>query len=235
MADSAGKGILIVAVCHGLAQLEARWDSSGARAIWDTAGIKVILGGVSDPDTLDGLSRLCGEIELRTHSRAHDEYGRRGHTVTDQPVQVLPPELLRMLPEWRALVVRGNLSPVVIGLRMAWRRLDYQSARHTAVVPRRPLEAAVGGRARPPRLRTDVEEEPGSLALDGESCVGDEPDRQPVAADEVPTEGNVGRPDAGSGGRTADDAPPLPPELRDGTVPRPRRPWEAPADNGNRR
>jgi len=60
MADSAGKGILIVAVCHGLAQLEARWHSSGARAIWDTAGIKVILGGVSDPDTLDRLSRLCG-------------------------------------------------------------------------------------------------------------------------------------------------------------------------------
>src|SRR5436305_6508498 len=69
MADSAGKGILIVAVCHGLAQLEARWDSAGARAIWDTAGIKVILGGVTDPDTLDRLSRLCGEIRLRTHSR----------------------------------------------------------------------------------------------------------------------------------------------------------------------
>ena len=36
MADSAGKGIVIVAVCHGLAQLEARWDKPGARAIWDT-------------------------------------------------------------------------------------------------------------------------------------------------------------------------------------------------------
>src|SRR5215510_722107 len=42
MADS-GEGILIIAVCHGLAQLEARWHHSGARAIWGTAGIKVIL------------------------------------------------------------------------------------------------------------------------------------------------------------------------------------------------
>jgi type IV secretory pathway TraG/TraD family ATPase VirD4 len=67
MADSAGKGILIVAVCHGLAQLEARCHSPGARTIWDTAGIKVILGVVSDPDTLDRLSRLCGEIDLRRH------------------------------------------------------------------------------------------------------------------------------------------------------------------------
>ena len=80
MADSAGKGILIVAVCHGLAQLEARWDKAGARAIWDTAGIKVILGGVSDPDTLDRLSRLCGEIALRTHSRTRTEDGRRART-----------------------------------------------------------------------------------------------------------------------------------------------------------
>jgi type IV secretion system protein VirD4 len=129
MADSAGKGILIVAVCHGLAQLEARWDSPGARAIWDTAGIKVILGGVTDPDTLERLSCLCGEIRLRTHSRTRDEYGRRGHTVSYEPARVLPPELLRTLPEWRALVVRGNLSPVVVRLRMAWQRLDYRRAR----------------------------------------------------------------------------------------------------------
>jgi type IV secretory pathway TraG/TraD family ATPase VirD4 len=99
MADSAGKGILIVAVCHGLAQLEARWDKAGARAIWDTAGIKVILGGVSDPDTLDRLSRLCGEIALRTHSRTRTEDGRRARTCHYQHVRVLPPELLRTLPQ----------------------------------------------------------------------------------------------------------------------------------------
>ena len=135
MADSAGKGILIVAVCHGLAQLEARWDSAGARAIWDTAGIKVILGGVADPDTLDRLSRLCGEISLRTHSRSWYDDGRRARTVTYQPVRVLPPELLRSLPEWRALVIRGNLSPVVVRLRMAWRRQDYRHARRASWAP----------------------------------------------------------------------------------------------------
>ena len=93
MADSAGKGILIVAVCHGLAQLEARWHPAGAQAIWDTAGIKVILGGVSDPDTLDHLSRLCGDIAQRTRNRTIDHNGRRGHTITYEPVRVLPPEL----------------------------------------------------------------------------------------------------------------------------------------------
>ena len=137
MADSAGKGILIVAVCHGLAQLEARWDSAGARAIWDTAGIKVILGGVTDPDTLDRLSRLCGEVALRTHARTRDEDGGRGHTVTYQPVRVLPPELLRTLPEWRALVLAatcprsssgcgwpGGGGTTATPARMDWRPAD---------------------------------------------------------------------------------------------------------------
>lgn len=80
MADSAGKGIQIIAICHGLAQLEGRWDTHGAQAIWDTAGIKVILGGVTDADTLEELSRLCGEIDLRTPSRTIDDYGRRART-----------------------------------------------------------------------------------------------------------------------------------------------------------
>ena len=129
MADSAGKGILIVAVCHGLAQLEARWDKAGAQAIWDTAGIKVILGGASDPDTLDRLSRLCGDIALRTHSRTRTEDGRRARTRQYQHVRVLPPELWRTWPEWRALVLRTNLSPVIVRLRMAWRRHDYHRTR----------------------------------------------------------------------------------------------------------
>jgi type IV secretory pathway TraG/TraD family ATPase VirD4 len=142
MADSAGKGIMITAICHGLAQLEGRWDTHGAQAIWDTAGVKIILGGVTDADTLEDISRLCGEIDLRVHSHTIDDYGRRARTWTYQTARVLPPELLRMLPERRALVVRGNLSPVIIRLRMAWRRHDYRRARRTTLLPQLSLALA---------------------------------------------------------------------------------------------
>src|SRR5260370_15775292 len=111
MADSAGKGILIVAVWHGLAQLEARWHSSGARAIWDTAGIKVILGGVGDPDTLDRLSRLCGEGALLTYARTLGEDGPPARTLTYQPGRVLPPQLRRSPPQCPAHVPPGHLAP----------------------------------------------------------------------------------------------------------------------------
>jgi type IV secretory pathway TraG/TraD family ATPase VirD4 len=238
MADSAGKGILIVAVCHGLAQLEARWDSAGARAIWDTAGIKVILGGVTDPDTLERLSLLCGEIQLRTHSRTRDDYGRHGHTVSYEPTRVLPPELLRTLPEWRALVVRGNLSPVVVRLRMAWQRPGYRRARRHSRAPRgpRPVAAAdtlplrqtapsMAGELTPPPTngrRGSARPEPQPADVKAElSAQWD--DRRPHTAPRW-----MPRPDA---------APPAPPEMAppadDHPPARPRRPWDPPTNARN--
>ena len=215
MADSAGKGILIVAVCHGLAQLQARWDKSGAQAIWDTAGIKVILGGVTDADTLDGLSRLCGEVALRTHARTRDEHGRQGHTVSYKHVRVLPPELLRMLPEWRALVLRTNLSPVIVRLRMAWRRRDYRRARQMDMAPEQRI----------PVSAVDQPESP--------SQHPDEAELQPWTPDELAAPRTDPRPQSAPHGKDAKDAPPLPPSLGKNTVPRPRRPWDAPIDSGN--
>ena len=119
LSDSAGKGVLITAVCHSTSQLEQRWGKHGAATVWATCGTKVLLGGISDPDTLERTSKLCGNV---------------GHGVDREPV--VPPELLRMLPTWRALVVRMNLHPVVVKVRPAWRRLAFRLGRHPLPVPR---------------------------------------------------------------------------------------------------
>jgi type IV secretion system protein VirD4 len=234
MADSAGKGILIVAVCHGLAQLEARWDSAGAHAIWDTAGIKVILGGVSDADTLEGLSRLCGEIALRTHTRTVTEDGRRARATIYQPARVLPPELLRTLPEWRALVVRGNLSPVVIRLRMAWRRRDYRHARQTGLAPRRQMAARAYARPEVPGPRPLKPRQAGPQSTDRQSWFPEQPETRPASDDDLRTPPTVPQPRPAPDRQNPQDAPPL---LLPGNGhgPRPRRPWDAPDDSGDRR
>jgi type IV secretory pathway TraG/TraD family ATPase VirD4 len=233
MADSAGKGILIIAVCHGLAQLEARWDKSGAQAIWDTAGIKVILGGVTDADTLDALSRLCGEVALRTRARTRYEDGRQGQTVSYKSVRVLPPELLRTLPEWRALVLRTNLSPVIVRLRMAWRRRDYQRAKQIHMAPELQIPVSVADQPEPPWPGPGIDPEPTALAADRESQHPDEAELQPVTPDELTARRIERRPPSTSNGRNAQDAPPLPLPPGDGTIPRPRRPWDPPIDSGD--
>jgi hypothetical protein len=118
LADSAGKGVLITAVAHGVSQLAERWGENGAKTVWATCGTKIILGGVSDADTLKEISDLCGTVA------AGDG---------DKLLPVVPPELVRGLPDWRALVLRMNLNPVVVKVRPGWKRLGCRFGRRVPV------------------------------------------------------------------------------------------------------
>ena len=109
LADSAGKGILIDAVAHSTSQLAERWGEHGARTIWALSGVKILLPGISDPDTLEDVSRLAGSVTA-------------GGRDDNSSAQIIPVDLLRQLPDWRAVVLRMNLSPVIVKFRPAWRR-----------------------------------------------------------------------------------------------------------------
>jgi type IV secretion system protein VirD4 len=118
LADSGGKGIQIITVAHGEAQLRSRWGNDGARVILDTSGAKIWLPGVSDPATLEAASKLCGTTALKEHGE--DRHTRH---------PVMTPEMIRQLPDGCALVVRGGLSPVIARLPMAWKDPAYKNAR----------------------------------------------------------------------------------------------------------
>jgi type IV secretion system protein VirD4 len=115
LADSAGKGIQVAAVVHSVGQLRDKYGEHGADTVWSTAGTKIFLPGIHDPDTLDDISRLCGEAGTG-----------------DSKQRVMPPELLTRLPDWRALVLSVNRSPVVIKFRPSWRRLAVRAGRAPA-------------------------------------------------------------------------------------------------------
>ena len=154
LSDSAGKGVLIEAVCHSKSQLEQRWGKHGADTVWACSGTKILLGAISDPDTLEAASKLCGTA-----------------AAADGKEPVIPPELLRMLPDWRALIIRMNLSPVVVKVRPAWRRLPYRLGRHPLPVPRLyPADAApwlAGDPAPVPAAANGHGGKPGPLAKVG--------------------------------------------------------------------
>jgi type IV secretion system protein VirD4 len=127
LADSGGKGIQIITVAHGEAQLRSRWGTDGARIIMDTSGAKIWLPGISDTNTLDAASALCGTTpmkETRTvfehHRDQHDPYARH---------PIMTPDMIRQLPARYALIVRGGMSPVIARLPMAWTDAAYKRAR----------------------------------------------------------------------------------------------------------
>jgi hypothetical protein len=121
LADSAGKGIQVVAVVHSTGQLREKYGEFGFQTVWSTSGTKLFLPGIHDPQTLEDVSKLCGSA-----------------SVGDKAERVVPPELLRMLPDWTCLALRTNLSPVAVRFRPAWKRLDHRRR----PVPQVPAPAA---------------------------------------------------------------------------------------------
>ena len=119
LADSGGKGIQIITVAHGEAQLRTRWGRDGARVIMDTSGAKIWLPGISDPAALDTASALCGTAALREHGE--DRHTRH---------PVVAPDMIRQLPAGFALVIRGSYASVVARLPMCWNDRAYRRARH---------------------------------------------------------------------------------------------------------
>jgi type IV secretion system protein VirD4 len=106
LADSAGKGITFVTVAHSLAKLEERYGEEGGANIWAISGVKMLLRGITEPRTLEDVSRVCGTLG--------DE--------DDDRVRIVPPDVLRRLPKHNALVVNMDLSPVVVRVSRAWKR-----------------------------------------------------------------------------------------------------------------
>ncbi len=117
-ADSGGKGIQLVSVAHGEAQLAGRWHEHGKQVILDTAGAKIVLPGVTDTGTLDTVSRLAGQVP-------YSERGSDAETRHD----VLTPDMIRRLPPGFGLIIRGGNAPVIAKLARGWRERDYRRAR----------------------------------------------------------------------------------------------------------
>ena len=68
LADSAGKGVCIIAVAHGMGQLREGWGEDGAATIWDTTN-KIILPGVQDRAVLEDVADVCGQVGAREGDR----------------------------------------------------------------------------------------------------------------------------------------------------------------------
>ena len=118
LSDSGGKGIQVVAVVHGEAQLTGRWGEYGRQVVLDTSSVKVFLPGITDVTTLQAASTLCGQASWKVrgqdHATRHD---------------VATPDMIRQLPAGFALVIRGGCAPVIARLPRAWKNPAYRRAR----------------------------------------------------------------------------------------------------------
>ena len=118
MSEGGGSGITTVAVLQSLAQARDRWGREAAQAIWDSAIVKVVLGGSASADDLADLSRLLGEREIREWSETrHGGSMARSLSSSTRYRPVLEPSELRRLGFGSALLLLRSAPPVMLSLR----------------------------------------------------------------------------------------------------------------------
>ena len=108
LSDSGGKGIQVIAVVHGEAQLAGRWGDHGRQVVLDTSSVKVFLPGITDTTTLQAASTLCGQAQWKVRGQDHATRPRRGHPGHDPPAarRVRPGHPRRLRPGHRPAAPR---------------------------------------------------------------------------------------------------------------------------------
>ncbi|HMC52397.1 MAG TPA: type IV secretory system conjugative DNA transfer family protein [Acidimicrobiales bacterium] len=115
-ATAAGHGVQLVTVWQDLAQVEARYGARAATVV-NNHRAKVVLSGVSDPATLDHVSRLMGDEEIFSASRTVDASGASSTTESPSLRRLAPADALRRIPPGEAVLVYGHLPPAHLRLR----------------------------------------------------------------------------------------------------------------------
>jgi type IV secretory pathway TraG/TraD family ATPase VirD4 len=128
MAEGGGRGITTLVVLQSLAQAREKWGEHAADAIWDAATVKLILGGLGKVRDLDDLSRLIGERDEITTSVSRGGSGQSTSTSLRR-VPVMPPDLLRTLPDGMGALLLRRTRPAVVDLTHWHSRSDAKQLR----------------------------------------------------------------------------------------------------------
>jgi type IV secretion system protein VirD4 len=111
-----GQGVQLLSVFQDIAQISARYQRRAATIV-NNHRAKVFGSGISDPETLDYVTRLVGAGEFEQRSRTDGDRGRASTTEGETYRDLLPPALLRSAVPGNAILLYGHLPPARIRLR----------------------------------------------------------------------------------------------------------------------
>ena len=131
MSEGGGTGITTMAVLQSLAQARAKWGRDEAEAIWDSAIVKIVLGGSSNADDLEDLSRMIGEHTTTERSRSWQRgQWEASYSESDRDRAILEPAMIRRLPFGRALLLLRSARPIVMQMIPWSDRRDARAIEH---------------------------------------------------------------------------------------------------------
>ncbi|GGV45364.1 hypothetical protein GCM10010293_53350 [Streptomyces griseoflavus] len=118
-----GMGIVVLTVWHDLSQLRDRLGTQKANTVLSASGLRMLLPGCGDLETLRYFSGLYGRTEtLRTsHGRSRGEF-----TTNTSPMEtdLAPVHSLQQLKEFTAIAQYSNQPPIKVKMRLTFRDRD---------------------------------------------------------------------------------------------------------------
>src|ERR1035438_9430428 len=108
-AEGGGTGITTLAVLQSLAQARHRWGREQAQGIWDSAIVKIVLGGGSNADDLADIARLAGDRTEREFSQTAQSGGGKSISSSNRERAILDPSTIRAItPGHGPLMLRSD-------------------------------------------------------------------------------------------------------------------------------
>ncbi|MFD6278465.1 type IV secretory system conjugative DNA transfer family protein [Streptomyces sp. NPDC060209] len=118
-----GMGIDVLTVWHDLSQLRDRLGTQKSNTVLSASGLRMLLPGCGDLETLRYFSGLYGRTEVMktSHGRSRGEYSTNtSATETD----LAPVHSLQQLPDFTAIAQYSNQPPIKVRMRLTFRDKD---------------------------------------------------------------------------------------------------------------
>lgn len=115
--QGAGRGVLLLSIVQDLSQLRARYGPDRAHSILNNHPAKLILPGISDPETVDLLSRLVGRHAVTDVQVSRGGDGRVSRSYSVRNDNLATPDALRQLDAASAVALYRGRPPILVRLR----------------------------------------------------------------------------------------------------------------------
>jgi len=124
--DARGFGMQLVLALQSLPQARRRWGADGANTLLDNMPAEILLGGITDPDTLGRYATLVGDVELTRATTSYDPDSGRATGASEQQTdrRVLRAEEARQIPAGHGLLIYRNKPAVLLALTAWFDRTD---------------------------------------------------------------------------------------------------------------
>ena len=124
--QGAGRGVMLFSIIQDMSQLRARYGTDRANTILNNHGCKVILPGISDPETADVLGRLIGRAEYTEQQVSLASDGRVSRSFSTRHDAMATPDALRQLHAGSAIVIHRDSPPALVDLPYWFRKPRYR-------------------------------------------------------------------------------------------------------------